>query len=275
MDAEEAIIRERITTSEANYKRLLKICMAMVSEKTPSLETVASSSQALNIELDSYEMMLNQLQLQLNMNEKEIHKYEEQKNEGNATILELTQKSVELQDKLANAQVIRAQKEECSAMVDEMVKPKKVMLDEGDRKVPIIALLNSSRAEDQKLNESLSEEINELEVQKAKYQAVWDSRRAQFDQFSNSVDEFAESFLKRVRAGADRDGDSSREATPFEGEGEVDDDDTDHNVDNATENYDSVAGTPVPPQTPREQSAAPVVNTDSKEAEAEDVEMAY
>jgi hypothetical protein len=197
MDAEGAVIKERITTSEVNYKRLLKLCTSLIEQDAP----IDSLQQSLNAEAESFEAMLTRLQLQMNMNQEEMARYEQQKQQSLSQIDSLVQKSAQLQESLVEAQKARANKEECNAVVDDMVRPKKVVVPEGDSTVSIIGLLNCSRADDIKLNESMQEEIADLDAQLLRYQGLWDVRKSKFDKFMASIEDFKKDVLSKASIG--------------------------------------------------------------------------
>lgn len=196
---EEAIIKERVVKPEVVFKRLQRLC-ENVTNGIPQTAALSSLRAQLETEFESFATRVSKMELEVQMSEREIERYQKQREQSILDIEKLNIKSQELQDRLAKAQFIRSQKEECNAMIDDMMKAKRVMVPDpsgGDKMIPIIGLLNSSRAEDIKLNASLTEEIASLEHQRDILQAQWDNKKQQVVGLMEFVDRFKEDIIKK------------------------------------------------------------------------------
>jgi hypothetical protein len=196
---EETIIKERVLKSEIAFKRLQRLC-EVLTNGIPEKGTLPTIRTQLEAEFESFDTRLTKMKLEVQMSRREIQRYQEQKDQSIADIERLNLKSQELQDRLAQVQFIRSQKEECNTMVEEMTKAKRVMVPDplgSGQMVPIIGLLNASRAEDTKLNESLREEIASLEYQRDSLQAQWNSKKQQVVGLMEFVERFNEDIIKK------------------------------------------------------------------------------
>jgi hypothetical protein len=194
---EDTIIKERVVTSEVIYKRLLRICQTLTSIPEASHEDIASARQSVVVEIANYESMLTRLQLQLNMNVEEINHYEKEKVQNAQQIERLQEKTVQLEQEYEVAQKSRREKEVYNKIIDFMMKPKTVVLEQpenesgkSDGGVSIIAQLNNSRQEEVQAIESLREEIQELEAQKEVLLAQWNRRKEGFQEMIESIENF-------------------------------------------------------------------------------------
>ncbi|CAN6603735.1 hypothetical protein TRVA0_002S03114 [Trichomonascus vanleenenianus] len=188
---EESIIRDRVATSEIAYKRILKVCQTASQENGAKEELVGQ----IESEFRNFEVMLEKLQLQLDMNGREMEYYESEKQQSERQIEALLSKTNVLQEQLEQAQKVRHQKEEYSNFVDSMMRAKKVFVTEGDTKVPIIALLNCSRSDDMRENETTAEEIESLEQQRTALMEQWTERKSKFGSIIKSIHEFRDEVL--------------------------------------------------------------------------------
>lgn len=198
---EERIINDRLTTSEVNYKRVLRACSALANG-TEDTDNLRSQLEA---EFAQFEIMLSRLQLQVDMNRDEMGRYEELAQSSKNEASELSSRTRELQEQLVEAQVIRKQKEEINEFVEAMIKPKKAFVPKAELYVnssdtegthPIIALLNLSRSESVKVNTTIEEEIEVLESQRDRYQRLWDVRREHFDEMMASIKRSRDEILR-------------------------------------------------------------------------------
>lgn len=184
---EESIIRDRVIISEASYKRLARVCQNICGDpgKYHGKEAV------IDAEFDVFEAMISKLQLQAQMNGQETAEYNRQEKEIDDQFDALMATTAELEQTLAEVQRVRAQKEEYSEFVDAMVRPKKTFVEDEDGKsVPIIAQLNASRAEDSSHNQSLQEEIGDLQRQRDNYVEAWSERRRRFDEVVDKIRDY-------------------------------------------------------------------------------------
>jgi hypothetical protein len=116
----------------------------------------------------------------------------------------LNLKTRDLRERLAEVQEVRKQKEECNEFIEAMIKPKKAFVSKADLYPnsedmdgthPIIALLNLSRKESEKVNATIEEEISELHTQRDRYQRLWDVRRENFDAMMTAVERYRGAIL--------------------------------------------------------------------------------
>uniref|UniRef100_A0A060T520 ARAD1C02486p n=1 Tax=Blastobotrys adeninivorans TaxID=409370 RepID=A0A060T520_BLAAD len=184
---EESIIRDRVIISEASYKRLARVCQNICGDpgKYHGKEAV------IDAEFDVFEAMISKLQLQAQMNGQETAEYNRQEQEIDKQFDALMATTAELEQTLAEVQRVRAQKEEYSEFVDAMIRPKKTFVEDEDGKsVPIIPQLNASRAEDSSHNQSLQEEIGDLQRQRDNYVEAWSERRRRFDEVVDKIRDY-------------------------------------------------------------------------------------
>lgn len=196
---EEAIIKERVIKPETAFKRLQRLCQSLLDGNPESVPFGTLRTQV-DTEFESFDTRLTKMGLEVAMSQREISRYQEQKKQCISSIEKLDKKSEELQQRLEQAQFNRSQKEECNALVNDMTKAKRVMVPDpsgNGEMIPIIGLLNSSRAEDMKLNESLREEIASLESQRDVLQAQWDGKKQQVVRLLEFVERFKEDIIKK------------------------------------------------------------------------------
>lgn len=187
MANEEAIIKERLAINEASYKRLLRLAGQPKDE---------SWLQNTLEELGRFGDLVTKLQLQLNSGIHEIETYQEQAIANGAQLMELRNRSVELNDKLSAAQKSRNQRAECNQLVDSMLKAKKVDIGTG---APIVALLSNSRSDEKNACLALEEEIAELERQRDVYNGLWRDRKDKFSDLKQQFESFKEQVMQAGR----------------------------------------------------------------------------
>lgn len=128
----------------------------------------------LELEFSGFETFTSRLELQKNLNEKEIANLEKEQGSYKEQLSKLGLKTLELQARLSQAQTERTHREEYSRIVDDWSKPR----------------LTLSRDSATRMNEQLEEEIEELQARKNEYIRSLGQQKEQFQDIINSIEVF-------------------------------------------------------------------------------------
>lgn len=179
------------------------------------------------LEFQNYELALARLQLQMQMNEKEIEHYNNEKVASTEKIARLDVKTLELQTRLSKAQTARAHREEYSKFADDLFKSRKfeidarklnydlnegrqstsnaptpienddkMELDDTNNKIIRSVTLNISREKAKRINSGLIDEIAELEARKEMYERTWNQRKDNFQEILEGLQRFRSQVLE-------------------------------------------------------------------------------
>ncbi|KAK9477602.1 hypothetical protein V1514DRAFT_108418 [Lipomyces japonicus] len=162
-DSEAAIIHDRITINEANFRRIAKHVQKIPSLVYTDNDQISNSLKDFQDELAVYENQITKSQLQKNVAEQELGSYESQKVHINETREQNIKVTSNLERELEQARIRRTHLEEYDQFAKNLKKEKL-----ESRQVQLEAI------------EGLENDIRDLEVQKEEFAKVWLSRRDQF-----------------------------------------------------------------------------------------------